>query len=61
MLIARAAEGRERPLKFFSAYDMVFMWSQTSLRASTAAFRVQRIGVRRKQEKRARGALQRVW
>lgn len=61
MLIARAAEGCERPLKFFTAYDMVFMWPQTRLRASTTAFRVQRIGVRRKQEKRARDALQRVW
>lgn len=60
-MIVRAAEGRERPLKFFTAYDMVFMWSQTRLRASTAAFYCQRIGVRQKQEKRARDALQRIW
>ena len=61
MLIARVAEGRERPLKFFTAYDMVFMWSQTRLGASTAAFCRQRIGIRRKREKRARDALRRVW
>lgn len=57
MLIVRAAEGRERPLKFFTAYDMVFMRSQTRLGASTAAFYGQRIGMRQKQEKRSRGAL----
>lgn len=46
MLIVRTAEGRERPLKFFTAYDMVFMWSQTRLGASTAAFYSRRIGMR---------------
>lgn len=61
MLIARAAEGRERPLKFFTAYDMVFMWPQTRLGTSTADFCGQRIGMRQKQEKQARDALQRVW
>lgn len=50
MLIVRAAEGRERPLKFFTAYDMVFMWSQTRLGASTAAFCIQCIGMRQKRE-----------
>ena len=61
MLIARAAEGRERPLTVFTAYDMVFMQLQTRLGASTTAFYVQRIGMRQKSRKRARGALQRVW
>ena len=43
MLIARAAEGRERSLKFFTAYDMVFMWLQTHLGTFTTAFYSQRI------------------
>lgn len=50
MLIARAAEGRERPLTVFTAYDMVFMWPQTHLGASTTAFYSQRIGLRQKQK-----------
>ena len=61
MLIVRAAEGRERPLKFFTAYGMVFMCQQTRLGASATAFYGRRIGLRQKSEKRARDALQRVW
>ena len=60
MMIVRVAEGRERHLTVFTAHDMVFMWSQTHLGAFTTAFYSQRIGLRRKQEKRVRDALQRV-
>ena len=61
MLIARVAEGRERPLTVFTAYDMVFMCQQARLGASTTAFYGRCIGIRQKSRKRARGALQRVW
>lgn len=60
-LIVWVAEGSEQLLTVLTTYDMVFVWTQTRLQASTTDFYRWRRALRQKSGKRARSALQPVW